>query len=125
RFERSDVVVQGLQLRAEAPELENAAVSEDGDGDQQRQADADEPARPAGEERRHQDRPGTVGTKAGPGHRAVSPSHSSMRRSWLYLATRSDRDREPVLIWPAFVPTARSATKVSSVSPERWEMITP
>ena len=29
------------------------------------------------------------------------------------------REREPVLIWPAAVPTARSAMKVSSVSPER------
>ena len=45
-----------------------------------------------------------------------------MRSSWLYLAIRSLRDAEPVLIWPAAVPTARSAMKVSSVSPERWEM---
>ena len=46
-----------------------------------------------------------------------------MRRSWLYFATRSERDAEPVLIWPAFVATARSAMNVSSVSPERCEMI--
>ena len=46
-----------------------------------------------------------------------------MRRSWLYFATRSDRDKEPVLICPAFVATARSAMNVSSVSPERWLMI--
>ena len=25
---------------------------------------------------------------------------SSMRINWLYFASRSDRDREPVLIWP-------------------------
>ena len=30
--------------------------------------------------------------------RAVAPSSSSMRRSWLYLAMRSVRDAEPVLI---------------------------
>ena len=43
-----------------------------------------------------------------------------MRRSWLYLAMRSVREAEPVLICPALVATARSAMKVSSVSPERW-----
>ena len=46
-----------------------------------------------------------------------------MRSSWLYLAMRSVRLAEPVLIWPAPVPTARSAMKVSSVSPERWLMM--
>src|SRR6266568_8496592 len=45
-----------------------------------------------------------------------------MRKSWLYFATRSVRDSEPVLIWPAFVATARSAIVVSSVSPERCDM---
>ena len=43
-----------------------------------------------------------------------------MRSSWLYLATRSLRLSEPVLIWPARVATARSAMVVSSVSPLRW-----
>src|SRR5947208_3170242 len=46
-----------------------------------------------------------------------------MRRSWLYLATRSVRESEPVLICPALVATARSAMNVSSVSPERCEII--
>ena len=32
-----------------------------------------------------------------------------MRSNWLYLAMRSVRLAEPVLIWPAFVATARSA----------------
>ena len=32
-----------------------------------------------------------------------------MRSSWLYFAMRSERDSEPVLIWPALVPTAMSA----------------
>ena len=32
-----------------------------------------------------------------------------MRMSWLYLARRSDRDSEPVLICPQLVATARSA----------------
>ena len=45
-----------------------------------------------------------------------------MRSSWLYLATRSERAGAPVLIWPQLVATARSATKVSSVSPERCEI---
>ena len=54
--------------------------------------------------------------------RALAPSSSSMRSSWLYLATRSERLAEPVLIWPAPVATARSAMVVSSVSPERCEM---
>src|SRR5438552_867401 len=38
-----------------------------------------------------------------------------MRRSWLYLAVRSLRATEPVLICPALTATARSATKVASV----------
>ena len=60
---------------------------------------------------------------ARPGKRAAEPSSSSMRRSWLYLAMRSVREAEPVLIWPAPMPTARSAMKASSVSPERCEMM--
>ena len=52
-------------------------------------------------------------------------SSSSIRINWLYFAMRSVRDIEPVLIWPAFVATARSAIVVSSVSPLRWEIITP
>src|SRR6266849_3119376 len=55
--------------------------------------------------------------------RAAEPSSSSMRSNWLYLAMRSVREAEPVLIWPAAVATARSAINVSSVSPERCEMI--
>ena len=38
------------------------------------------------------------------------------------LAMRSERDSEPVLIWPALVPTAMSAMVLSSVSPERCEI---
>src|SRR5271170_8295431 len=57
-----------------------------------------------------------------PAYTAPSPSAQPMRRSWLYLATRSDRESEPVLICPALVATARSAMNVSSVSPERWLM---
>ena len=45
-----------------------------------------------------------------------------MRSNWLYLAMRSLRLSDPVLIWPAFVPTAMSAIVESSVSPERWLM---
>ena len=54
-----------------------------------------------------------------PRYCATSPSSSSMRRSWLYLATRSVRLGAPVLIWPALRATAMSAMVASSVSPER------
>ncbi len=51
------------------------------------------------------------------------PSSPSIRSSWLYLAIRSERDIEPVLICVADVPTAISAMVASSVSPERCEMM--
>ena len=54
-----------------------------------------------------------------PGYTAALPSSSSIRRSWLYFATRSVRLGAPVLIWQVFSATARSAIVVSSVSPER------
>ena len=44
-----------------------------------------------------------------------------MRSSRLYLATRSERDGAPVLIWPVPIATTRSAIVVSSVSPERCD----
>ena len=44
-----------------------------------------------------------------------------MRRSRLYLATRSG-GRRAGLDLAGMVATARSAMVVSSVSPERWEM---
>src|SRR5690554_5793711 len=55
-----------------------------------------------------------------PRKRAASPSSCSICSSRLYLAVRSDRLADPVLIWPALMPTARSVMNVSSVSPERW-----
>src|SRR5690606_17970738 len=55
-----------------------------------------------------------------PPNSAPPPSSSSMRRSWLYLATRSDRAVAPVLICPQLVATAISAIVASSVSPLRW-----
>src|SRR6185436_13675303 len=60
-----------------------------------------------------------------PANFALPPSSSSIRSSWLYLQTRSVRLADPVLIWPAPVPTARSAIVASSVSPDRCEMIVP
>ena len=63
--------------------------------------------------------PALIEQIARPGQEATSPSSSSIRRSWLYLAVRSPRASDPVLICPAFTATARSATKVSSVSPDR------
>ena len=58
-----------------------------------------------------------------PGYCAPVPNSSSIRRSWLYFATRSLRLGAPVLIWQVFNATARSAIVVSSVSPERWDTI--
>lgn len=49
-------------------------------------------------------------------------SSASMRSNWLYFATRSERHIDPVLMYPAPTPTARSAMNVSSVSPDRWEI---
>ena len=65
-----------------------------------------------------EDRAGSPSVPAAP-----APGACSMRNSWLYLATRSERHSEPVLIWVAVVATAMSAMVVSSVSPERWETI--
>src|SRR5215468_11105240 len=57
-----------------------------------------------------------------PRYRDSPTSSSSMRSRRLNFATRSERQSDPVLIWPAPVPTARSAIVVSSVSPERCEI---
>src|SRR6266849_1934827 len=57
-----------------------------------------------------------------PANGALGPICSSMRRSWLYLASRSLRAMEPILIWPTPVATARSAIVQSSVSPLRAEI---
>ena len=54
-----------------------------------------------------------------PGYCATSKSSSSMRSSWLYFATRSEREGAPVFIWQVLSATARSAIVVSAVSPER------
>ena len=48
--------------------------------------------------------------------RAIGPSSSSIRRSWLYFATRSVRDAEPVLIWPQLVATGAGQIKTGSAS---------
>ncbi len=44
---------------------------------------------------------------------------SEMRSSSLYLAVRSEREADPVLICPQPLATARWAMVTSSVSPER------
>ena len=51
-----------------------------------------------------------------PGNSASAPSASSMRRSWLYLATRSERDGAPVLICPQPVATNCGQIKTGSLS---------
>src|SRR5580704_524139 len=58
-----------------------------------------------------------------PRNLADSPNSSSILSNWLYFAIRSVLDADPVLIWPAPVATAKSAMKVSSVSPDRCEMM--
>lgn len=58
-----------------------------------------------------------------PGYTAEAPSSSSILKSWLYLATRSDLDGAPVLIWQVFKATARSAIVVSAVSPDLCDEI--
>ena len=50
-----------------------------------------------------------LGSALTPAYTALRPSNCSMRRSWLYLAVRSVRLSEPVLIWPQLVATAMSA----------------
>ncbi len=66
----------------------------------------------------------TVGVRANSsparGERSSCKS-SAIRSSWLYLASRSLRTIEPILIRSAAVATARSAIVVSSVSPLRAE----
>ena len=66
----------------------------------------------------------TVAKESSPRHNTVVfllalYKSSSIRSSRLYLATLSLLQGAPVLICPAFTATARSAIKVSSVSPER------
>ncbi len=39
------------------------------------------------------------------------------------MATLSDLAKDPVFIWFELVPTAKSAIKVSSLSPDLWEII--
>ena len=43
----------------------------------------------------------------------------------MYLAVRSPRAGAPALIWPAAVPTARSAIESSPVSPDLWLITVP
>lgn len=56
-----------------------------------------------------------------PGNIANSPNSASILSNLLYFATLSVLHGAPVLICPAFVATATSASVVSSVSPERCE----
>lgn len=56
---------------------------------------------------------------------ALSPSYSSILNNWLYFASLSLLAGAPVLICPQPRATTKSAMKVSSVYPERWETIVP
>ena len=128
------VGVEADEQAADRREQEDERLDGDdeleGDGDDDGHAEAD----PAGEDRppvdeaRHaQDRDTVRTATARPrrGSARIRRSSASMRSSRLYLATRSERDGAPVLIWPVPVATARSAMVVSSVSPERWLMTAP
>ena len=50
-------------------------------------------------------------------------SSSSILINWLYFATLSDLDIDPVFIKPDDVATAKSAIVTSSVSPDLCEII--
>lgn len=56
-------------------------------------------------------------------HRNIKDS--TERKTWLYLVRHSPRQGAPALICPAAAPTARSAMKESSVSPDLCDTITP
>ena len=58
-----------------------------------------------------------------PAYLALEPSFSSILNNWLYLAVLSVLDKEPVFICPAETSTDKSAIVVSSVSPDRWDII--
>src|SRR5690242_3470919 len=94
----------GLTLGAQAPAVENHQHR-----DRRTPRRTDHRALPA------------RGNACAPDHEARAPSSCAMRNRRLYLAVRSPRLIEPVLICPLPVATARSAMVVSSVSPERCE----
>src|SRR4029077_18999112 len=115
--EGGDLPLHSLDLALHLPHPGEALAAE-GQRGQRRRAEGDEDQPAAA----HWPR---LRKTARPAQTAAVPSSSSMRSSWLYLAVRSPRASEPVLIWPALTPTERSATKASSVSPDRWEMTVP
>ena len=49
--------------------------------------------------------------------RCLFALHSRKPYNWLYLAMRSERLSEPVLIWPALVPTAKKSGRGYSQLP--------
>ncbi len=55
-------------------------------------------------------------------HTRTRDSSRSISSKRLYFSTRSERESDPVLMYSLPAATARSAIKVSSVSPERCEM---
>jgi hypothetical protein len=61
-------------------------------------------------------------TLNGDSNSAEAPRDLSISSSLLYFAIRSLRHADPVLIWPPPMATAKSAMKLSSVSPDRWEI---
>src|SRR5438067_513199 len=80
------------------------------------------PSRTSSDRERERERERQVPTGRQRANGAPGPISSSMRRSWLYFASRSLRATEPTLICPAPLATARSASVLSSVSPLRAEI---
>src|SRR5215472_15910786 len=130
RVQPAQLDIQRVLLRAELadlPALGDVLAHRVGESQHDRADHRREDRGPAGEPRprsvlsglAHQ-APAAVnrGNAPAPAYAAASSSSSSIRSSWLYLATRSDRQGAPVLIWPQFSATARSAIVVSSVSPD-------
>lgn len=58
-------------------------------------------------------------------HQCLSIYKHRKLHTWFNLARRSERAGAPVLICPARRPTTMSAIVTSSVSPDRWETMTP
>src|SRR5262245_37935447 len=118
--QHDDLALESLRFLLERPHAGEALSAIGGQRDDQHHQDR-RPQEPR-QAQAHRARPPKA---ARPGHTAEGPSSSSIRRSWLYLAVRSPRESEPVLICPALTATERSAMNVSSVSPERCEITVP
>src|SRR5262249_11263408 len=104
-------------LQLERPPVVEQDDSQDHGGDGERHEERDE--RP-GILRRLRRSSHDRENAAPPAKTPAGPRSSSISSRRLYLARRSPRHAEPVLIRPALTATERSAIESSEVSPERW-----